>query len=1311
MRRWSISERIFQRFPLASISVFLFVCYGFVRLAEWGTLDWNEHHYESALDNRCSAYLDAATQEFLSLQASLFHTAKDAAALSPVETVLQGGDSSRAVLFGEFDRISRSGDIGIELFDGKGELLVWSGRSGTGHRREVRAALDGQVLSFVNQLPTASQLYVALPVRVKGPAIGAVVVRRVVDNDVPLNNRYFRREGLTHELGRRLGATVEFNFSPAAESRKDGRYTSRILYGVDSTRLGVVSVLRPTRNAFLDTESFPFETIGTIILTLVAGILLFASLRSLRIRVLFAPVSVVASACVLWTFRYALLRLDSTSVVGQIQLFDPALFASQFGGGLARSIGAMTISVAVLVATVAITIDRLTGYVSRVTIPEKMGGNPLIRFCLSLLVFLLLYGLLRAFGAMARSVVFDSTLQFNDPREIFPSFELAVLVLDLLVTAACLILIASAIAYFLIHLMSPKTGTTWTARGIVAAAALVDAWAFDLLQETPLMEPWHRLVFGLLVMGIAEMNFRRRTAGVRLVALRSGAAVFLCAAVIDYLLVDLNVREKDRGQIEVFAEEGVRPVDSWLTFIVEDGQRHLAAEDAAEVLIRGDAEQIGRLAFSGWAQSVACKEGLTSLFAVTDTLGNVVSRFVIGGQSQLVLDADTALAHILHGAFPLRVVGGGIAAVRVYGGAMPIRSDEGTLLGYGIVEIARGHQALFRGENPAVLRSGGQGDMYSFYRPLSATEFSDSVVSVTTNPDIPVGYRVPPAALAGLSKTESRWTWIEESIGENSYETLYLRRPDAEDTIVALGLRMPGFGWHLMGIVRLLTFCLIILCAWALVTLVLRRARGLTLFPTFRDRLLGALLVTALVPLGLLSLYGQYYSRERLMQTTSARLSEHTTAVSQNLPDSLFASAGKLTPALAEQIASDVGTDFNVFAGGQMVLTSRPELFEAGILDSRLSGGAYRAAYLQGKRFFLENERIGAFEYAVGYSPVVSEGGKILAVVSVPTVFRQDELETELAGRNAFILGVYLAVIGALLIIATIFASRIAAPIHRLTHATRRVANGDLDIHLGDVRTPGEIGELVSSFEHMTAEIKRNREELARRERELAWKEMARQVAHEIKNPLTPMRLAVQHLRMVFREGSGDFSAVLQEVTTTLLNQIDTLSRIASEFSHFGRMPQPHLSACDVNNLLEETALLFSREGDVLVSLDLDRSLPPVFADRDELRRAFANIFRNAVQAMNNVGSVKVSTSFEGRVKVRIADSGPGIPEEIRDRLFQPNFSTKTEGMGLGLAMVKKTIDDLAGSIHIESEAGKGAVVVIEIPPAAGQKQQEPSEA
>jgi signal transduction histidine kinase len=210
---------------------------------------------------------------------------------------------------------------------------------------------------------------------------------------------------------------------------------------------------------------------------------------------------------------------------------------------------------------------------------------------------------------------------------------------------------------------------------------------------------------------------------------------------------------------------------------------------------------------------------------------------------------------------------------------------------------------------------------------------------------------------------------------------------------------------------------------------------------------------------------------------------------------------------------------------------------------------------------------------------------------------------------------------------------------------------------------------------------------------------MAKQVAHEIRNPLTPMKLSIQHLRQAFKDKAPERDEILQRVTQTVIDQVEALSRIATEFSHFAKMPERKFERVDIDNLLKETINLFKEVQGVTFIDRLSSLTDKVIADSDQLRGVFINIIRNAIQAIEKAGTITISTSQEGRwCLIVISDTGLGIPEEIRSKIFEPNFSTKSEGMGIGLAIARRVIEDHGGKITCQSELGKGTTFEIRLP-------------
>jgi two-component system nitrogen regulation sensor histidine kinase NtrY len=294
--------------------------------------------------------------------------------------------------------------------------------------------------------------------------------------------------------------------------------------------------------------------------------------------------------------------------------------------------------------------------------------------------------------------------------------------------------------------------------------------------------------------------------------------------------------------------------------------------------------------------------------------------------------------------------------------------------------------------------------------------------------------------------------------------------------------------------------------------------------------------------------------------------------------------------------------------------------------------------------------------------------------------------------------GVVLVVFGAALLGASL-AGRVADPVARLTRATRQIAAGRLDVRIA-ADTADELRRLVDDFNTMTATLVAQRAELARANQLKAWNEMARQVAHEVKNPLTPIQLAAEHLQRVHADQGAPLGAVFDQCLTTILGQVRLLRQIASEFANFASEPiarserialAPFLSA-----LIEPYRA--GLVGRVTFVVEIPGTLE-VVCDRTLLSRALTNLVENAIQAMPTGGMLSVGGRAEaGAAVVDIADTGVGMDEVAAARAFEPFFSTKTGGSGLGLANAKRNIEKVGGTIRLVSQPGRGTTVTLTLP-------------
>ena len=247
-----------------------------------------------------------------------------------------------------------------------------------------------------------------------------------------------------------------------------------------------------------------------------------------------------------------------------------------------------------------------------------------------------------------------------------------------------------------------------------------------------------------------------------------------------------------------------------------------------------------------------------------------------------------------------------------------------------------------------------------------------------------------------------------------------------------------------------------------------------------------------------------------------------------------------------------------------------------------------------------------------------------------------------------------------------------------------------------------EIGELISSFNKMTVELKRSRAELKKAERESAWRDIARQIAHEIKNPLTPMKLAMQHLYYAYTHGANDFKSIIQTTNRLIIEQIESLNRIATEFSDFAKMPSRNYEPLNVENILKDVVELLNRDGKIHLNLKNEIGNAKIVGDKDEVKRVFINIIRNSTQAIDEKNSNRANGIVDvfglksnGFYTVTVKDNGIGMDEITLQKLFEPYFSTKSSGMGLGLVITKKILDDMHAKIKVISDVNTGTEVEI----------------
>lgn len=399
---------------------------------------------------------------------------------------------------------------------------------------------------------------------------------------------------------------------------------------------------------------------------------------------------------------------------------------------------------------------------------------------------------------------------------------------------------------------------------------------------------------------------------------------------------------------------------------------------------------------------------------------------------------------------------------------------------------------------------------------------------------------------------------------------------------------------------------------------------------------------------------------------------------------------------------SDIhGMDINIYdSTGKIINTSQPEIFEKGVLSRMMEPNAFKNIALNRKTQFIQNEHIGALNYLSIYSPVRNNEGRLLAYLNLPYFAKERELNNEISSLLITLVNVYVL----LLVLAGVLAYLLSDSVTRsLSAISEKLKLVKLTMKNEPIewKSQDEIGTLVAEYNKMIAELEKSALLLAKSERESAWREMAKQIAHEIKNPLTPMKLSIQHLQRSIAENDPRAQELAKKVSVTLIEQIDNLAHIASEFSSFAKMPKAQNEVLNIADVVENAVNLFSEEKHVHIQFKKPEKEFNVFADKNQLLSAFNNLVKNASQAIpfERAGVVHIELAAKnGSVLVSVKDNGIGISKEQAQKVFTPNFTTKSSGSGLGLALTREIIENANGKIWFESTVDVGTTFFVELP-------------
>lgn len=1071
---------------------------------------------------------------------------------------------------------------------------------------------------------------------------------------------------------------VEVLYSPSKAKSLDGRYFSFEIPNNHGQKIGLIIVAKPTLKAELKT--FKDNTGKAQSLFIISGIILLGLILRHETRQLKLPFFKPIIVIIFLVFsRWMLFVLNFPADYFPEELTNPNYFSSAFAGGIVKSpleflLTAFFFS-AIAYYIYHVSKNRLDNFL-KINIK-----NSAIRLGSAVFPILILLLSLRGIAAAVKSVVFDSSLRYFETADIIPGIpHLIMHIAIFLVTLSTMLLIQILIKIFYSSL--PKTFSGWMRTIITVLVFLLSSIVFVAVQKQPLVSA---LLFGFATMLTFVVFFVTKidnSKTFKYLLIISFASSILTISLMNFFNTELEKEELKRTAITLS-----RSRTSYLNFLLNESLSKIVHQPKLIDFYLASSTNYSTLALDLWLQSSLRDEKVLSSITLLDKQKKILGYFSTGIQGEQLVPqiVQAALTRDLQ---IFDISDKSKQWQKMLCGVIPI-TELNQVIGY-VASIV-----IFTPKNSLNINSTAalfQKPELNF-RSLSKKNFNvfllaeDKIYLISGN-------ALPSASDASklfalLSKEKEGWIYYEGA-SENLLGFGIQRINAGNHPFLIVAQKEEDFSFSLFNFFKLFivhsTFLLSILLLLFLV-----RLKG-KFHLTFRSQLLFAFLLIAVLPIISLAIYNKNSVEGKNILMIHNSLEEKADLAENYFKSQVGKDNHKDLWKVFDEANKNLLLSFSVFENSQLFYSSQQNLFDATLLSKNISPFIVGKSDQSEKGFF-RKYFIGSHEALSYYKPITINNREFLFEVN--DYFNQIPVALNFIEVNVFLFGVYSLAILLIIIVSSLLADQISSPIRKLTRATRAVAQGDLNVMLND-NSMGEMKELISGFNIMTEELRKNQLELAELEREQAWKEMARQVAHEIKNPLTPMKLTLQQLVAMYKSKSKNFDSLFEKVSETILAQIETLSQIASEFSSFAKMPSPHASQIDLKKELSEIILLFNDEN---ISIHLTYRAQTEFftGDASQFKRMLINLIRNSIQAQANRVNFSIDED-EKFLLISVADNGKGIPEKFLNKIFNLNFTTKSTGMGIGLKLAKKFVESVEGDISVKETSTNGTTFLIQLP-------------
>jgi len=774
-------------------------------------------------------------------------------------------------------------------------------------------------------------------------------------------------------------------------------------------------------------------------------------------------------------------------------------------------------------------------------------------------------------------------------------------------------------------------------------------------------------------------------------------SVFFVSSLLIYTSIHNSTSDKNRALLQNSLQNIIKSQEPWGNFLIKQSLPEIDTKKESIIFFFNNSESMN-IAHSLWERTLIAKFNWYSSLEMLSPEGIVLSRFSLNVPEFYRLNFDDSLSpewSIIHRNIPF--MGKEKDFLIAYKDWFEKEDHIGRIVVY--LSVDYDMLPFLYSANPyyELLRITSIPSLNQLDLGFAIFDFNGQLLF---NPD-KISSGIPADLLEKIRpNTDSTWSSFVDK--NKTFNSLFFKH---NNRIYSLFLPKKNFIDSSIGFLKLFFhyFFIFILITF-LLALMLRRDKLKNPFWSFSNRVYISFVVIALIPLFLFTFSTRNFFARIFTQQFTEKAEIHADFAKRVMDDFIYLQQEEqVTLTLPPDnvviaISLAISNDVNLYQDGRIISSSRQEFFDYGFYPELIDGEIFYQIQYENNLFYTQTQKIGDYSFHTLTVPYSLQDALLL--ISLPFPLEQQEISKASAEMIEFLLFISFFFIVIVLFLARGIGGMIVTPIKRLLLGTKEVSLGNLEISISH-KHQDEMKTLIDGFNTMVENLKKHQHDLADMSKKVAWAEMARKVAHEIKNPLTPIQLSAEHLLTVYDDKKENFKEALKESVSYIIKEVENLRKIAHEFLEISRETGLKKEAVDLRDIVRETIEPYKNllSGRIPIVESFKGDQFSFSGDKAKLKIALRNIFTNAIEAIHEDGEIKIDLSSTSEfLLLKVEDTGIGMKNDILTRIFEPYFSTKKVGTGLGLSIAKKIIEAHGGSIHAASKENEGTQILIKLP-------------